>query len=243
VSDAVSAEESHSAPGESAAGSSRPIAVAILCAAAAGMFTLANNLSHATISVFRYVHYGPQFISQIDDGLIAGVSQQSITLIFGLCAFYLARAYWFRKSEFQVGRGQALLIACLYPVIVLAAALFSRAILGGLSGPHQLFQISIDLSAVAVAGSINTMVLVPIVEEILFRGWLFDRLADLKVPSAHIIFLTTISWIFIHHMYLSRPVLLMGYGAALGYGRLRSNGLIVPIFMHSGINVAAGFLE
>jgi membrane protease YdiL (CAAX protease family) len=87
--------------------------------------------------------------------------------------------------------------------------------------------------------AITLVVLAPLSEEFLFRGFLYRGFANGFGPFAAIL-LTALIWASIHVQY--SPVL-MGqifvYGLVLGWIRWRSGSLIVPMVLHGIINLLA----
>ena len=81
----------------------------------------------------------------------------------------------------------------------------------------------------------------PIFEEVLFRGFLFKGLERTSLGGNGAVFLTSIIFTIIHVQYgLSiMLVMLLPMAILLGYARLKSNSLLLPILLHSINNLVA----
>ena len=83
-------------------------------------------------------------------------------------------------------------------------------------------------------------VLGPIAEELIFRGFLFTRLAQTKLGAAGAIALTAIVWGMIHYTYTPAEISLLVFaGVLLGLARCQTRSVITPMLMHILWNVYA----
>ena len=75
----------------------------------------------------------------------------------------------------------------------------------------------------------------PIFEEVLFRGCLFNGLEKSFLGGHGAVFISALIFSIIHLQYGFWVILLMLFPMAilLGYARLTSNSLLLPIFIHS----------
>ncbi len=81
----------------------------------------------------------------------------------------------------------------------------------------------------------------PIFEEVLFRGFLFKGLERTSLGGHGAVFVTSIIFAIIHVQY-GLPiilVMLLPMAILLGYARLKSNSLLLPILLHSINNLVA----
>jgi membrane protease YdiL (CAAX protease family) len=83
-------------------------------------------------------------------------------------------------------------------------------------------------------------VVVPVSEELLFRGYLFSAAINANLSKVGAVIASTFIWTSVHFdqelLLLSQIVML---GILLGWSRLATNGIFVPIVLHVISNVAA----
>ncbi len=85
-------------------------------------------------------------------------------------------------------------------------------------------------------------IFIPFFEEILFRGWLFDRLEHL-LSSKYALIITSIMFGLVHGQYHGVILLLtIVSGFVLGFIRLRTNSLWPSIILHAINNTSSIFL-
>jgi membrane protease YdiL (CAAX protease family) len=81
----------------------------------------------------------------------------------------------------------------------------------------------------------------PILEEVIFRGYLLKGFAHSFIGVYGAIVLTSAIWAFIHFQYeLVYLVMIFVIGLVLGYARFKANSIYVPIMMHIFFNLMAG---
>lgn len=86
--------------------------------------------------------------------------------------------------------------------------------------------------------AINVVLLAPIAEELLFRGYLLPRLAVRLGPPAAL-GATAVLFAALHTHYGALAMVLVVHGVVLGWARLRSGGLAAPIVLHMLVNAVA----
>jgi len=80
----------------------------------------------------------------------------------------------------------------------------------------------------------------PVLEEVIFRGFLLKGLSNSSLGVYGAIFLTSFVWAIIHTQYgWGYLLLIFMIGLVLGYARIRTNSLLVPIMMHVFFNLVA----
>jgi len=80
----------------------------------------------------------------------------------------------------------------------------------------------------------------PILEEVIFRGFLFKGFSQSFLGVIGSVVLTSLIWAFIHFQYeLVYLIFIFFTGLLLGYARIKSNSLFVPIVMHIVFNFIA----
>lgn len=84
------------------------------------------------------------------------------------------------------------------------------------------------------------VVAAPIFEELFFRGFLYAGLSASFVGPVGAIILSSLGWAAIHLQYdVYGMVTIFVGGLMLGFARLKTNSLFVPMVMHSIMNVVA----
>lgn len=80
----------------------------------------------------------------------------------------------------------------------------------------------------------------PVLEEVIFRGFLLKGLANSVLGVYGAILLTSLVWAVIHSQYdWVYLFLIFLTGLVLGYARIKTNSLFVPIMMHVVFNLVA----
>ena len=102
--------------------------------------------------------------------------------------------------------------------------------------------ITFMLSEPLILGIISVIIIAPIIEEFLFRGFLFSQLARTRLGGWGSVSLSSLLWTIIHFQY--EPLILMVlfiFGIFLGYIRMAYNSLALPIALHA-VNNSFAFL-
>ena len=102
--------------------------------------------------------------------------------------------------------------------------------------------ITFMLSEPLILGIISVIIIAPIIEEFLFRGFLFSQLARTRLGGWGSVSLSSLLWTIIHFQY--EPLILMVlfiFGIFLGYIRMAYNSLSLPIVLHA-VNNSFAFL-
>ena len=87
---------------------------------------------------------------------------------------------------------------------------------------------------------IALVVAAPLVEELFFRGFLFEGLRDSWMGSTGAILVTSIAWAAIHMQYEMFQMVMIGtLGVLLGIAKVKTRSLYIPIAMHSFNNLIA----
>ena len=110
----------------------------------------------------------------------------------------------------------------------------------GLEMPESF--IAFMLSEPLILGIISVILVAPIIEEFLFRGFLYSQLARTRLGGWGSVCLSSLLWTIIHFQY--EPLILMVlfiFGIFLGYIRMAYNSLALPIALHA-VNNSFAFL-
>ena len=98
------------------------------------------------------------------------------------------------------------------------------------------------LSDPIILGLISVIIIAPIAEEFLFRGFLFSQLSRTQLGGWGAVSLSSFLWTIIHFQYeLLILLILFVFGIFLGYVRMAYNSLSLPIILHA-INNAFAFV-
>ena len=103
--------------------------------------------------------------------------------------------------------------------------------------------ITFMLSEPLILGVISVIIIAPIIEEFIFRGFLFSQLARTRLGGWGSVCLSSLLWTIIHFQYESLIlVVLFVFGIFLGYIRMAYNSLALPIALHAVNNSFALFM-
>jgi membrane protease YdiL (CAAX protease family) len=84
------------------------------------------------------------------------------------------------------------------------------------------------------------LVAAPLFEETFFRGFLFAGLQPSFIGPVGTVVLTSVGWGLLHTQYDAFDVAtIIGFGLLLGWARLRSRSLLVPLGIHALTNLVA----
>ena len=100
--------------------------------------------------------------------------------------------------------------------------------------------ITFMLSEPLILGLISVIIIAPIAEEFIFRGFLYSQLSRTKLGPWGAVTLSSLLWTAIHFQYEALIlVVLFGFGIFLGYIRMAYNNLSLPIALHAINNTFA----
>jgi membrane protease YdiL (CAAX protease family) len=98
------------------------------------------------------------------------------------------------------------------------------------------------LSEPLILGLISVVIIAPIAEEFIFRGFLYSQLSRTKIGPWGAVTLSSLLWTVIHFQYeVLILIVLFIFGIFLGYIRMAYKSLSLPIMLH-GINNLFAFL-
>ena len=103
--------------------------------------------------------------------------------------------------------------------------------------------ITFMLSDPIILGLISVVIIAPLAEEFLFRGFLYSQLSRTVLGGWGAIIFTSFIWTIIHSQYeLLILVVVFIFGLFLGYIRFAYNSLALPIALHAVNNLFAFFM-
>jgi membrane protease YdiL (CAAX protease family) len=84
------------------------------------------------------------------------------------------------------------------------------------------------------------VVVAPLIEELFFRGFLFEGLRDSWMGPTGAVLVTSLAWAAIHMQYEILQIVVIGtLGILLGIAKLKTRSLYIPIAMHTFNNLLA----
>lgn len=89
-----------------------------------------------------------------------------------------------------------------------------------------------------VALLIAVVVAAPIVEEVVFRGFLLKGFSQTFMGVHGAVFVTSVLWAVIHLQYeMAYLIAIFVIGLVFGYARIKTNSLYIPMIMHAFMNL------
>lgn len=167
-----------------------------------------------------------------------GIFRQSLYLLILIMAWVLVLTPSQLGWHYETGHneGRAIFQSLFLPIgtsLIIALALALLAWLFGVSVPPGQFPFDPSMSGLSIVGL--AVVLAPIVEEVLFRGLLYDTLRSGYGVSVAL-FLTALAFAVPHVQGWQAWPILFGSGLVFGWIREHSGGLIFSILGHAANN-------
>jgi membrane protease YdiL (CAAX protease family) len=96
------------------------------------------------------------------------------------------------------------------------------------------------LSDPIILSLISVLIIAPIAEEFIFRGFLFSQLSRTRLGAWGALSISSFLWTIIHFQYEFKILLILFiFGIFLGYIRMAYNSLGLPIAIHAINNLVA----
>ena len=87
-------------------------------------------------------------------------------------------------------------------------------------------------------GFISVVLIAPVIEEFLFRGFLYSQLQQSILKDWGAVIVSSLVWTIIHFQYEAGILfVLFLFGLLLGYFRIKYNSLLIPIVLHAVNNL------
>jgi len=100
------------------------------------------------------------------------------------------------------------------------------------------------LSEPLILGLISVVIIAPIAEEFIFRGFLYSQLSRTRIGPWGAVTLISLLWTVIHFQYEALIlIVLFIFGIFLGYIRMAYKSLSLPIMLHGINNLFAFFMS
>lgn len=151
----------------------------------------------------------------------------------------LSRVFGWSRIGFGAALGMGLLaLAAAYPLIILVQAMVSGAA-GGEMDPQAMVQFLVDADSLRdrLAVLFVAVVVAPVAEEVIFRGYLYPVAKRVVGPFAALIG-TSLLFALLHAHAGSIPALTM-LAVCLGLAYEKSGSLLVPMIMHAVFNAVS----
>lgn len=184
---------------------------------------------------------------------LVALGVQSLAFAGGTLVAQRARPFTPPAPEDPLPTGRAILLGAYYLITLLPRAAVLVAVLlalplEGIPRPQDpvgaLAAGGLSATAMALL-ALDVVVLAPVAEEMLFRGFLLPRLAARLHPTSALA-ATAVLFAALHTHYGVQALVLVVHGVVLGWARLRTGRLTAPIALHMMVNavaLAAGVLN
>ena len=128
---------------------------------------------------------------------------------------------------------------------VFAALLFSLLQVVGLvlGIPDEPFILTlktqVNSTSLMITLFVSAGILAPVLEEIIYRGWLYQRLVDEKIDAKKVVVLTSLIFALVHSQYEHSFTFftIFSFGLLFGYIRYKSQNIAYCILIHMLYNV------
>ncbi|CAA6826895.1 MAG: Unknown protein [uncultured Sulfurovum sp.] len=127
----------------------------------------------------------------------------------------------------------------IFIVLEIAVGLLIEA-LGAKEIPNFMLNLEYPTLMDKVLLLIAVVIAAPIVEELVFRGFLLKGFSNTFMGVHGAIFLTSVLWASIHGQYeIDYLIAIFVIGVVFGYARIQTNSLFIPMIMHGLMNTLA----
>ena len=141
-------------------------------------------------------------------------------------------------GSFEIQRKPLFLSIFLLAAFLLLEELYFYVL--GIEMPESFIEFM--LAEPILLGFISVVVVAPIIEEFLFRGFLYSQLRRSFLRDWGAIAVSSLVWTAIHFQYeVGILFFLFLFGIFLGYFRIKYNSLMMPVVLHA-LNNLLGFL-
>jgi membrane protease YdiL (CAAX protease family) len=219
-------------------GSSRRYFFVVCSAAAVGLIQLvAAGMLYAVLLCKNLLEKIPAFEHNVS-AVFSG--QYNIIVTYASYAAILCLLFRFKKGmipkfsvDVRTWRSASMLVVAAGVI----AIIFYSAVLHVFSIGYTITVPKLSINS--VVRGVLFAILVPVVDEIVFRDWLFGRLRSLGIGDGVVIATTSVVWAMLGAFTLLafiQVTINAMFGIVQGCARSSTN-IVVPIFMHSGFNV------
>ena len=125
-------------------------------------------------------------------------------------------------------------------IVLQIATGFLIEALGAKDIPNFMLELEYPTLMTKILLLVAVVVAAPVVEEVVFRGFLLKGFANSFMGVHGAVLLTSALWAVIHMQYeIAYLIAIFVIGVVFGYARIRSNSLFIPMIMHSLMNFLA----
>jgi membrane protease YdiL (CAAX protease family) len=193
-----------------------------------------------TNAVWSFLH-----VSLLTAGVAVNASEfqnasTSMSFLFsglvGVGLAYVASGQLFEIVPVGTVNLKGILLTILTPIIYA----FYSILIFSLLLPEWSAGLALGLTLSTSPRLIALVILIPIVEEVIFRGWLYQRLTDWGKSPKNIFWVSSIAWAFCHlpnALGFIQLLLLVPLGLVLCYLRKISKGIGLPVLTHALVNL------
>lgn len=160
------------------------------------------------------------------------------TLLVVACA-WLRRGVGVRDYLAITAPGGRMFALWLAAIIVVMALLEAMTVLLGREGPEFVADLYANVRFPLLL-ALGTVIGAPLFEEVFFRGFLHAGWSRSRLGVAGTVLLTSLLWALMHIQYgIYEIAQIFALGVVLGVARVQSGSLVVPLAMHSLVNLIA----
>jgi len=125
-------------------------------------------------------------------------------------------------------------------IVLQVATSFLIEALGAKEIPNFMMNLEYPTLTDKILLLIAVVVVAPVVEEVVFRGFLLKGFSNTFMGVHGAILFTSALWAVIHLQYeVAYLIAIFVIGVVFGYARIRTNSLFIPMIMHSLMNLLA----
>ena len=112
--------------------------------------------------------------------------------------------------------------------------------LGAKDTPNFMLNLEYPTFMAKILLFVAVVVAAPVVEEVVFRGFLLKGFSETFMGIHGAIFVTSVLWAVIHMQYeVAYLIVIFVIGLVFGYARVLTNSLYIPMIMHALMNTVA----
>lgn len=175
------------------------------------------------------------------NGLLLAISTLvADTIGIGLIYLFIRLRPVITFSEYLGLRGISVKTFMLWHLLLLGFLLLSELVMKTLHQSDQFMVSAFSSTTHLVPLFLAVVVVGPLFEELLFRGFMMPGIARSQLGPIGAILISSAIWAVIHLQYNAFFMgIIFGFGLLLGYAHLKTRSIYVPIAMHSFNNLIA----
>jgi membrane protease YdiL (CAAX protease family) len=218
---------------------------------AIAILVLAQVILGLVFNIFYDATQGADYsVSETDNGIHSLPILLTLSLFSTLISFPLLLkaspgTKWTEHFEFWAIKGINRQELFRWSLVILVFWLFSSLMDEVLHLPVEPFMLEIKASGDSIGviflAILSICIIGPIFEEIIFRGWMFSKIAQTKLGSVGALLITTLIFTLLHSQYeqVLTYFVIGSLGFLLGFIRYRINNISYTIIAHMLFNSAS----